>query len=102
MLLPQDCQRPKLTTVNFSLSDLRVKVIQLPTLRPNLSSLKSLKASIRSTRATQSRKQRHSLPRRVFKRLIPRISFLRPMLRLKAFFNLDPPILTTSEISMKI
>ena len=100
MLLPQDCQRPKLTTVNFSLSDLRVKVI--PTLRPNLSSLKSLKASIRSTRATQSRKQRHSLPRRVFKRLIPRISFLRPMLRLKAFFNLDPPILTTSEISMKI
>ena len=53
-------------------------------------------------RATLSLKLRHSPPLRPFKRLIPRISFLRPMPRLQAFFNLVAPVLTTSRKSMKI
>ena len=62
-----------------------------PTLRPNLSSLKSKTASIRSVRTTQLQGLRLSSIPRPFKRLTPRISSLRPTSRLKTFLKKARP-----------
>lgn len=93
---------PNPETLSLSHLTLMMIVMELPALRPNLSSPRSLRASIRSSRATRLRRLRPSRTPRPFKRLTPRISSLRPTSRLTAFSNLVLPMLISYRMSMRI